>query len=188
MDRALTSEMGGVAIASIEEVQAAYSAISDVDRCRIGRAAEVFCRKLSGLGQGISPDDLISDAIMRTLDGRRRWKRHKVGFVKHLCEAMRSIASHVTSEERVADGIEKEAAAMNLAPDAERIASAKEQLANIRKVFEHDEEVLFVMDCLADGLPGPEIQEYLDFSKEKYEAVMLRLRRGIPNRKEGWRS
>lgn len=185
----------GAPDATPEEVEAAIKGVSDADALRLGRVGEFYARNLAGLGLGISGDDLLAEAMKRTHQGRRHWKKKKVTFVKHLCEAMRSIASHapdklhgaviVAAAEDTGPGTA--VAIATPFPDARRLTSAKEQLAEIRAAFADDEEVGLVIECMADRAKGPEIQADLGITEKQYEAIMLRLRRGL-DRKAGWRA
>lgn len=64
--------------------------------------------------------------------------------------------------------------------------AAQQQIDAIRAAFEGDDEVLLVIDGLAEGAKGPDIQKDLGITPTEYETIMLRMRRGI-DRKPGWR-
>jgi hypothetical protein len=177
------------------EVEAAIRALSDADGVRLRKVASFRARGLAGLGLGVSADDLLQEAIMRTLAGGRRWRK-SVTFVKHLIKTLGSLANHLRDElkggtvvpataedpEGRLDGV----ALKSRMPDGERVAAANEQLATISKMFDKDDEVGLVLEGLAAGMTGPEIQVDLNINETQYETIMTRLRRGV-ERKEGWR-
>ncbi|MGD0039966.1 MAG: hypothetical protein ABSE84_06015, partial [Isosphaeraceae bacterium] len=70
-------------------------------------------------------------------------------------------------------------------PNGERVTAATEQLERIEVRFADDDEVGLVIQGLASGMTGPEIQADLDITEKQYETIMTRLRRGV-DRKEGW--
>jgi DNA-directed RNA polymerase specialized sigma24 family protein len=143
----------------------------------------------------MSADDLMQEAIIRTIKGDRRWRK-SVRFVTHLTKTIRSIAGHAPDElrggtilpatsEDVGGRLDGVALATGL-PDPERAAAASEQLGRIVDRFNKDAEVLLVLERLAGGMPGPEIQAALGITQTEYETIMTRLRRGV-DRREGWR-
>ncbi|HTR52428.1 MAG TPA: hypothetical protein VMJ10_17060 [Kofleriaceae bacterium] len=178
------------------EIEAAIAALSDVDIARLVKVRDFFAYKLRALGLGVEGKDLLQEAITRTYAGDRHWKKNKVSFVKHLEETMRSIASHVPDElkggivVRAAEDVSprgREGVPVGGGtPDSRRVASAREQLAAIRKTFADDVEVLMVLEQMEEEKSGPEIQRELGITENDYETIMLRLRRGI-DRDKGWR-
>ena len=180
------------------EVEAASAALSDVASARLGRVGELFARKLVAVGLGINGDDLLREAITRTWARKRRWKKNKVTFATHLIATMRSIASHAydkvkgTSVVPALDDIDSGDEAINgvvvqsTEVDSRRHVAAQQQVDAIREAFADDDEVLLVLDGLADGAKGPDIQKDLGITATRYETIMLRLRRGV-DRKSGWR-
>jgi hypothetical protein len=181
--------------ATDEEVVAAVQALTDVDGVRLAKVAGFRARALAGLGLGLSADDLIQEAIKRTLKRRRRWRK-KVPFVMHLSKAIRSIASHapdelkggtvLTASEEDSDGRLDGIALVSQVTDPERAAAVAEQFARIEKKFADDAEVALVLEGLAAGMKGPEIQADLQITETQYETIMTRLRRGV-DREQGWR-
>jgi hypothetical protein len=181
--------------ASDEEVIAAIGSLSTADTLRISRVAAFRAAALAGLGLGMSADDLIQEAVIRTIKGDRRWRK-SVRFVTHLTKTIRSIAGHAPDElrggailpatsEDVGGRLDGVALTTRL-PDPERAAAASQQLGRIVHRFGKDAEVLLVLEQLASGTPGPEIQAALGITQTEYETIMTRLRRGV-DRREGWR-
>ena len=178
------------------EVETAIQALSDVDGHRLKKVSDLFAGKLRALGLGIGGRDLLQEAIAKTYGGVRHWKKKKVTFVKHLIETMRSIASHAPDELKGATVVAASAedalggldgiAGSSSTPDPRRMTSAREQLGEIWKTFEDDVEVVFVLEAIAEGKPGPEIQAELGITGTEYETILRRLRRGL-DQKGGWR-
>lgn len=177
------------------EIVAAIDALSTADTLRLSKVAAFRARSLAALGLGTSADDLVQEALARTLHGNRRWRK-AVKFVTHLTQTIRSIASHgreelkggavvpATSDD--AEGALDGVSVLSATVDPERAAAALEQLDQIAARFESDAEVTLVMTRLAQGMTGPEIQTDLDMTQTQYETIMTRLRRGV-DRREGWR-
>jgi hypothetical protein len=70
--------------------------------------------------------------------------------------------------------------------DGERVAAANEQFVQVGRVFHDDDEVGLVIQGLADGMKGRDIQKDLGINETQYETIVTRLRRGV-DRKNGWR-
>ena len=181
--------------ATDQEVAAAVHALSVADAVRVSRVAKFRAASLAALGLGINGDDLMQEAITRTIKGDRRWRR-TVSFVTHLTKTIRSIANHAADELRGGSVVQATsddpsgrldgASLVGVLADGERAAAATEQLERIATKFDDDPEVTQVLERLANGLTGPEIQIDLKITQTRYETIMMRLRRGV-DRKEGWR-
>jgi DNA-directed RNA polymerase specialized sigma24 family protein len=180
--------------ATDSEVEGAIRALTDAEGLRLGKVARYRARALAGLGLGISGDDLLQDAIARTLNGDRRWRK-TVTFEWHLTETMRSLANHardelkgcavVTATAEDQSGYLDGIPLRSCFPDGERVTATAEQLERINVRFADDDEVGLVVQGLALGMTGPEIQADLNISETQFETIMTRLRRGV-DRKEGW--
>lgn len=181
--------------ATDSEIEEAIRALSDADANRLSKVGKYYAWALAGMGLGISGDDLLQEAISRTVAGCRRWKK-SISFVRHLTKTMQSVANHAPDElvglTAVTATAEDEAGCLDgialrsPLPDAERILAVREQVEEIAKRFDDDDAVGLVLECLARGMTGPEIQADLGVSETQYETIMTRLRRGV-DRKGGWR-
>jgi DNA-directed RNA polymerase specialized sigma24 family protein len=180
--------------ATPEDVEQAIRRLTDNDYRHLGKVADYRSLSLMAIGLGWSGDDLLQEAITRTLEGDRKWPRG-VSLMAHLWGTMRSIASHVpdelkggkietatTDDESRSQGI----VLKSQSPDQEVIAAAQQRLAIIENRFADDDGVALVIEGLASGMTGPEIQEALGITQREYETRMTRLRRGI-ERTEEWR-
>lgn len=184
------------------EVEAAVRLLSDADAIRLRKIATFRARSLQGRGLGIDADDLMQEAIERTIrgsattgPGARRWRKG-VSFIKHLDQAMRSIASHaregfedtmiVHASKEDPDGRTDGIALLSRITDPERLAAAHEQLDKVDKDFAGNDLVGLVVEGLSTGMKGPEIQKDLGITETVFETTMRTLRRGV-DRKGGWR-
>src|SRR5215813_8147516 len=81
--------------ASREEIEQAIEALTAPQLVRLGKIAAFRHRSLGTRGVGRNEHDLLSDAIIATLEGRRKWFKAKVDFLSFLKGVMRSLASHI---------------------------------------------------------------------------------------------
>lgn len=181
--------------ATPEEVEAAIADLGEADLLRLERFSQFRAGSLRVLGLGWSADDLLQEALVRTFEGRRNWKRG-ITLVKHLIQTMRSISSHLPDElkgERPiaidAQATQGQTVGATLVLDRsgpEDVLGASETLSAIAERFAADDDVGLLIEALADGMKGPEVREAFGWSEREYETVMRRLRRGA-NREEEWR-
>lgn len=185
--------------ASLDEVEEAISRLTPADSERLTRFAQLRVRGLRGLGFGVDAQDLLQEALARSLhSGGKRWPKN-IAFVSHLIAAMRNIAGHLARDGRgvgvvsldppdasdvKGDGLNNEWDKPTEIPDAERIAGARERLQKIEKRFENDERVLLVIEGLATQMNGPEIKADLGITQNELETAMTRLRRGATKEEE----
>lgn len=175
--------------ATVDEVREALGGLSAADKIRLQKYAQLRVASIGRLGGRRTWEDLLHEAIVAALDGRRRWDPSKVDLNGFLAGAMRSISSHwaeqqqkrrthLDSELRADDTEEGPiGAARSANPDPERLATAKQMLEKLKKVFEDDPVVLCIMEGVLEEMTGPELQEALSISKKEYETAMKRLRR-----------
>src|SRR5581483_6562681 len=72
---------------AVEDVQAAYEALSTADLIRLDKAA-IYCSAGNWL---VPPEDLLNEALTRALEGTRRWPEG-VAFTTFLSNVMKSLA------------------------------------------------------------------------------------------------
>lgn len=83
--------------ATIDEVEAAIIALTKVDLLKLRNYARLRIAAYGRFSIGVSAEDLLNEAISRTLeDDGRRWKKKSVSFVGLLMGNMRSISSNWT--------------------------------------------------------------------------------------------
>ena len=178
-------------LATREQVERALAALTDFQLVRLQRIAEFRHRSLGTRGAGRNESDLLSDAIIATLEGRRKWKTN-VDFMTFLKGVIRSLASHIRAG-RPADAFDDIAARpvneedetediVELLPtqapiDPERQLRARDLDKEVRERFKDDPLVLLVYEAFLEKMKPGEIQSHLGVSEKEYNAAAKRLRR-----------
>jgi len=176
--------------------QDVYRAIVSLTPGELLKIREFAVWRIKGLGRksnGRDHEDLMQEAVTRTVAGDRHWNNASVSFVVHLLGAMRSISNHWAAQ--TFEDLPLSAAELDRpVPDGrgnpvDRVASAaagpeaqlaiKEELQAIERLFIDDPAAARILECVRDGLSGPETQETTGYSKTEYETVMKRIRRGV---------
>ena len=149
---------------SVLEFRKALATMSDADFGRLEKIARIYAAKTRGR---MSPTDLLNEAVLRTLDGRRNWKR-TVALHTHLEGAMKSIASHVKSPPEWDP----------LGPDPDQ-AESSDGVAELVQHFEEkdDDDALLVLAEMAEGKTPAEVRVSLGLEQKRYEAIMKAIRR-----------
>jgi len=81
--------------ATKQEIEQAIEALTTAQLVRLQKIAAYRHRSLGTRGAGRNEGDLLSDAIIATLEGRRKWFKANVDFVTFIKGVMRSLASHI---------------------------------------------------------------------------------------------
>jgi hypothetical protein len=181
----------------LDEVEAAIAGLSDEEKVNLRDAAKatVWNYRLDRAEHG--PEDLLTEATSRTLEGRRRWRR-SVPLMAHLIMTMKSIASQRRRQAvtRVAAGfrvlrqseyrhrLEDDgeffdllARAPSPEPDPERTLIAKEEVRPFLRHFVGDRAAILVMTGWKWGMTGPQIQACHNLTPEEFAAAVKRIRR-----------
>lgn len=181
-------------IATIDEVREAIEGLSSAELNKLEKYSRYRIRGLGRRAAGRDHEDLLKEAITATLSGNRRWRKESVPFQNHLLGTIRSISSHwgektSTSEAFLESELVRDTGSdklyspfQNVAseePEADRQLSARQQLEQIYRRFDKDPDIPALLEGMAQGLSGPEIQAEYKFTKNKYEAALRRLRRGV---------
>lgn len=190
--------------ATVLEATAAIEALYS-DKPNLHKLQQYAKFRIEGIGrasEGYEPEDLLNEAVIRTLTGERTWNKASVDMVGHLIGVMRSLSSHmaesvgtrkvstylesevtqVTEEGHVVRPLEQHPSGR---PGPERILEAHQRVERIEQAFKEDNEVSQVIEALRAGLIGLETQELLGISKTEYETRMKRLRRKAKSFDEG---
>ncbi len=180
-----------------EEVEAAIAALSDARKkdLRDAAAAHIWRFRLDRAEH--AAEDLLAEAITRTLEGRRR-RRRPVALMAHLIKTMESIASdwrrraavRVKAGFRVVrqseyrrrfehggDFVDILANAPSQEPDAERTLIAKEELRAFLRHFVDDRAAILVATGINRGLTGRQTCARFDLTPEDFAAAVKRIRR-----------
>ena len=176
--------------ASIAGVREAISSLSDMDYVKLMLVAQYFCKQRRLRPERLEPQELLNEAIRRTLNGERRWRTGVVSIVRHLDRTMESISGHVISD-LVAESDLKRAVfseefdtRKNVPrstgrPQAEIRMLALEQLHEIEALFQGEPIALAVLHAKADGNSESEIMMQLGIDKRQYEAVRKKIERKV---------
>jgi hypothetical protein len=160
------------------EIERAIRELQPTDWYRLRRAGQILAWKAAWL----DAEALLFDALERTLDGRRHWRREAVDFVGHLIGVMRSVASH-EAERRGLDTVALTSSMDVIDPgghgNPESQLTAEQQIRKLRGYFsEHDDALaLQVLDAMELGCDGPTIRAQLGFDQTQLETVVRRIRR-----------
>jgi len=114
----------------------------------------------------------------------------EVSFIKFVDRTMESIASHWAEAYEHEPVLESETlvetddggllspldATPTGAPSQEREAIANEELGEVLRIFEGDNEAALIIEAWGLGMKGPEIMEQFGLSEERYEAGRKRIR------------
>lgn len=146
-------------------------------------------------------NDLLQEAIRRTLAGERHWRRG-VDFHRHLDVTMQSICdSWLKHLIRVASAGATEIHAADVGGSAAEHESlldtvedehsdqlktliAREQLARLRASFQDDVAVSEIIAGWEQGLTGPDIQTLAGLTKQEFESAVRRLRYALARKTE----
>lgn len=156
-------------------IEIAIERLSDADWYRLRQVARILAWKVPKM----DGEELLFEALERTLDDRRRWNQAAVEFVGHLIGVMRSIASHESSR-RGLHMVGLTSSMDLIAPEnPESSLSADEQIRRLRAHFgeRHDREALQVLDAMQLGCDGATIRAQLELSQTKLETIVRKIRR-----------
>ncbi|MCP3958967.1 MAG: hypothetical protein GY719_14040 [bacterium] len=177
---------------TVADVENAIGALGEVGWRRLRTAA----RDSIGVDDPVAdPEELLNEALMRLLDGRRTWRR-EVGFEYQLARVMDSIASDwgrreapspVVSEHRLysSDEAEDEDApspmpeAVTPEPSAEDSLLGARRERQIANLFMDDPRALQVLECMSAGLSRREMRQRTRMSEKQLEAAVRRVRRRV---------
>ena len=172
--------------ASPEEAAAQLAALDEAGRVRVER----FTRLRAARFPQLDWEDLLHEAIVRTLTGSRRWKR-SLPFDVFVCGIVRSISDELSRSGLARREIPAADLTRNNAErdpldefvddraDPEREAFARERLARIEKLFAGDSHALAILKGMAEGL-GPAVLQHTEaMSQRQYAAAQKRIHRAI---------
>ncbi len=183
------------------DIQAAIEALSAAEAYRLHRAARLLIRAT----EYEQPQDLLNEVFTRAMQAStgepgRRWPKSRVPFVAFVIETMKGLANdsresawvtRSTSLEEAQVAAEGDGVPAGSPPSVEeelldleeRDAAelkAGQALSQIEGLFENDEEVSLMLECLKDGMIGAAIISTCGFRDQThYETVRRRMRRRI---------
>lgn len=185
------------------DVERAIQELTTTDRLRLKQFAALRMFALGRAARGRTGEDLLSEAILRTLMGLetmekgRHWNKN-VDFVRHLTGAMQSIAHcwkrtfndnepYLACELLKCDEEGEEMSPFESLgsglPTMAQDLIAREREHEILARFKHDPEAIALIQGLLDGLKKSEIVQKYGFSQKRYEAVLKRIRMKLSRRR-----
>lgn len=174
------------------EIERATAGLEAADLKRLRAVARVLIGpNVDSAGRDY--DDLVSEAVLRTLQGSRAWCRG-VDFLHHLAQAMRSVAFEWRQQgqrraeaglvplpespsggDDLGQGLVESAPSLD--PGAEARAITRDRLRAMVEAFEDDRAASVVLEGWAAGRKGPEIRRRHGMSEKELRAAMRRIRR-----------
>jgi RNA polymerase sigma-70 factor (ECF subfamily) len=181
MERTERDRLAASAAAAIDgaAVGRALRTLSDADLVRLKALARLWSRGLPG---GLGWADILNEAVVRCLDGSRRWPAG-VPLLAFLSGVMRSICDDHWRRAR------RDHALLVAAPDAdgtfiapdnpERVLAAAQALGAINVLFADDPAALKILAGLAEGMTATDIRLHYDMSERDYDSTRSRMRRAL---------
>ena len=183
---ALTSD--STQYATREEAHHAIQDLQKSDFAKLMWIARSFTSKRRLNGADAEPDDLLQEAIAKTLDGRRRWSR-EVSIIRHLDRVMESDSGHLVERRKLEakrgrdhlydPDLHRESASLEPSPE-DRVRD-RDALDNALAWFAGDKQVLQLIRFKGDDRLASEIRCELGMSKTEYDTVTKRIRRRLAN-------
>lgn len=180
----MTTPVSARSILSGPEVEEAIRSISEAGWHRLGRVARHY-----SFGR-LHPDDLLYEALCRTLDGRRTCPRD-IDIVRVLAEVIRSIASSSFKaaarhpELHAVDEVEFEKGADTdcYGEDPEQNMISDQEADRIRttivSLFNDDENAQIIVEGEMDGMSREDLCELTGLHGQAYDSKRRLIRRRI---------
>jgi DNA-directed RNA polymerase specialized sigma24 family protein len=121
-----------------------------------------------------APEDLVQEALVRTIDGRRAWNREKT-FKAHLKSAMDSIASDLLKKYSKRPDWKDWNAYQQLLEDTESEMYARYRLDRLRQRLAKDTLAATVLQSRLDGVNPAETCKMLGLEDKDYNAARRRI-------------
>jgi DNA-directed RNA polymerase specialized sigma24 family protein len=177
---------------TIGEVQKALDSLSEADMIRLSKIEELFARN--------NPTStLLADAIIKTFDGTRSWKRG-MGVCEHMYGVMRSLANNDHKKKTISKrtvAFTNDEGEENLrilhetsSPSPETLLIEREYqeeheqnaqtLANqVLDLFADDGDAMMILMGMMDDIPAEEIRELSGMDQTSYNTTRKRIRRKL---------
>jgi DNA-directed RNA polymerase specialized sigma24 family protein len=154
--------------------------VTKTELLRLKAIARMHAR---GLPPDVGWEDLLQESVTRVLLGSRQ-RPEGVTTVAFYAGVMRSLKSEHWRRIRSAGraespGEDAELELRDAAPDPERAASVRQELAVIERLFAEDPVVLQIIAGLGAGLAAEQIRSTHRISKTEYDSARKRMRRAL---------
>ena len=186
--------------ATQEEIEEAIRALTQAQIVQLKKTASFRHRSLGPRGAGRNEDDLLTDAIIAILEGRRKWIKDNCDFMPFLKGVMRSLASHIRDGKAIDafDEIDPNPANkqdnaedfLGQIPaqghvDPEQLLLARDLDKQVRERFANDVVVLLIYEAFQEKMKPVDIRLALGITENEYHAAAKRLRRAVRGFVEG---
>ena len=171
------------------DVGEALDALSDDDLLRLRVIARLRARGLPG---GVAWSDLLHEAMLRALEGTRRWPpgvpllAFLAGIMRSLCDEQWRRCRRESPVLPSGDTGSAMMAGASSDADPERVYAASEALAAVDRLFASDVEALKVIAGLANGLGAEDIQHHYGLTPVEYDTTRRRMRRALLRHGLAW--
>lgn len=139
---------------------------------------------------GKTGEDLFQEALVSTLEGRKKWKMAAVDIFGHLLFAMKNIAYgweekfyrwestlEAVTHNAEGDEISRRATAQSSNPSADQCISAKDEVERLFGKFRDDREATAILQAQREGeATAQEIMQEQKLTRRQYEAARRRIR------------
>ncbi|MGA2043755.1 MAG: sigma-70 family RNA polymerase sigma factor [Roseiarcus sp.] len=174
----------GAAYEAVESATSVARALADLTETDLLRLQALARLRARGLPDGASWSDLLHEAIVRALDGSRRWPPG-LPFLVFMAGVMRSLCGEIWRRQRreaelivLRNEVETREPACP-GPDQERVLAAAEAVRALLRLFADDRIALRIVNGLANGLSAQEIRAMHDLSPTEYDSARRRMRRAL---------
>jgi hypothetical protein len=186
--------------ATREEIITAIEALTAAQLVRLENIAWFRHHSLGSRGAGRQPRDLLSDAVIACLEGRRKWVKSSCELPTFLAGVLRSLASHIRAGKPVdafddlapsptnddkggQEYVEQLADPGSVDPEGQLIA--QEICARVRDQFKEDPLVLLVLNGFLEKMKPSDIRSTTGMSEKEFNAAAKRLRRYVRQNQGG---
>ena len=159
---------------SREELEAPIRGLSDADFLKLKRIAQIYIGN-----HDMDADDLLQEAIVRTLSGERRTCPRNVPVITFITGIMRSIASGEREKYPRMERLNEDEwnAIESLESSPEKNLIDLQAFAELETIFEDDNEILQLILHLRNGDSAVEIKRLEGWSETQYSTIRRRMRR-----------
>ena len=159
---------------SREELEASIFGLCDADILRLKRISEQYTGN-----HDMEANDLVQEAILRTLSGGRKTCPRNLPIVNFLVGAIRSIVNEERKKNKRAG--ERCDIELDRLPGSdsnpEDMALQKQLFRDLEVIYEEDEEILLLILYLQEGETPSAIQKNEGWSETQYNSIRKRMRR-----------
>lgn len=178
----LTSEPPDPGETTLEQARREIEGFCDADYAKLMLVAQGL-RRSRLRGSTVEPQDLLQEAVAKTLQGVRGWSKD-VSMLKHLAEVMRSDSSHEAERRskwptRYFEAVPGDSEEAEPAARPDTGVDDSDEFELVLRLFNKDNVALRLLRSKAHGYTASEIQRELGIGSVQYESTLKRIRRTI---------